>query len=196
MRTVVGVLPTIWKAQDVAHKLEFMGVARDDMDIVPEAMDKHEVKKVELSKRNDAAAARQGALRGAAFGLLLGGLVMVLPGVQPFVIGSALLTLCATALVGAILISVMVMVYSMGQSHEEAVLHDEAVVENGVVLAAHVTEEAEPEVLAALSEQGAHDVHACADVSRMTWRANGFRYEHPYPHDSTVKAREPAISMR
>jgi hypothetical protein len=196
MRTVVGVLPTIWKAQDVAHKLEFMGVARDDMEIVPEAMDKHEIRKVKLSKRNDAAAARAGALRGAGFGLVLGGLVLALPGVRPFVIGNVILTLCATALVGAVVTSVMVMIYGMGESHEEAALHDEAVIEKGVVLAAHVTEEAEPQVLAALSEQGAHDVHACADVSRMTWRAEGFLYEHPYPYDSAVKAREPAIPLK
>ena len=179
MRTVAGILPSVGEARYVAHKIESLGIPRNEVSVVSEVMDKHEIRKVERSKRNDAAAARDGALRGAGVGLLLGGLVLALPGVRPFVLGSAILTLCATALVGAILISVMVMMDNMGQSHEEAALHDEAVRENGVVLAAHVSDETEPEVLTTLRNNGARHVQTVA----------GYRYEHPYPCDSAVKAR-------
>jgi hypothetical protein len=188
MRTVAGVLATVAEARSVAHKIESLGIPRNEINVVPGAMDRHEMRKVERSKRSDAAAAREGALRGAGVGLLIGGLVLALPGVRPFVFGSAILTLCATALTGAILVSVMVMMANMGESHEDAALHDEAVRENGVVLAAHVSEETEPEVLTALWNSGARRVRAGADVSRVVW-ASDYRYEHPYPCDSAVKAR-------
>lgn len=188
MRTVAGVLPTVGEAWFVAHKIESLGIPRNEINVVPEAMDKQEIRKVERSKRSDVAAARIGALRGAGVGLLLGGLVLALPGVRPYVFGSVLLTLCATALVGAILISAMVMMSNMGQQHEEAALHDEAVREKGVVLAAHVNDETEPEVLAALRDNGARHVQTVANVSRFVFASN-YRYEHPYPCDPMVKAR-------
>jgi hypothetical protein len=188
MRTVAGVLPTVEKAWYVAHKIESLGIPRNEVNVVPGAMDKQEIRKVERSKRSDAAAAREGALRGAGIGLLLGGLVLVLPGVRPFVFGSVILTLCATTVVGAILISVMVMMENMGESHEEAALHDEAVREKGVVVAAHVSDETEPEVLTTMWENGARHVQTVADVSRFV-RPSDYRYEHPYPCDSAVKAR-------
>ena len=188
MRTVAGILPDVAEARYVAHKIELLGIPRNEINVVSDAMDKHEIRKVERSKRSDAAAARDGAVRGAGFGLLLGGLVLALPGVRPFVLGSAILTLCATALVGAILISVMVMMENMGESHEDAALHDEAVRENGVVLAAHVSEETEEDVLTMLWNNGARRVRTGADVSRVVW-ASDYRYEHPYPCDSAVKAR-------
>ena len=127
MRTVAGVLPNVAEAWYVAHKIESLGIARNEINVVPPATDKRENRKVERSKRSDGAAAFEGALRGAGVGLLLGALVLALPGVRAFVFGSAILTLCATALVGAILVSVMVMMENMGGSHEEAALHDEAV---------------------------------------------------------------------
>jgi hypothetical protein len=188
MRTVAGVLPNVAEAWYVAHKIESLGIARNEINVVPGAMDKSEARKVERSRRSDAAAARDGAFRGAGVGLLLGVLVLALPGVRPFVFGSAILTLCATALVGAILVSIMVMMENMGESHEEAALHDEAVREGGVVVAAHVSEETEPEVVTTLWNNGARHVQAVADVSRFGL-ASEYRYEHPYPCDSAVKAR-------
>ena len=189
MRTVAGVLPNVAEAWYVAHKIESLGIARNEINVVCDTMDKRESGKVERSKRSDATAARHGALRGAGVGLLLGGLVLALPGVRPFVFGSAILTLCATALVGALLVSVMVMMENMGGSHEDAALHDEAVREGGVVVAAHVSEETEPEVLSTLWNNGARHVQAVADVSRFGL-AGEYHYEHPYPCDSAVKARE------
>ena len=186
MRTVAGVLPGVAEAWYVAHKIESLGIARNEINVVPGKMDKQEIRKVERSKRSDAAAAGQGALRGAGFGLLLGGLVLLLPGVRPFVFGSAILTLCATALVGAMLISAMVMMENMGESHEDAALHDQAVRDGGVVVAAHVSEDTEPEVVTALWNHGARHVQAVADVSRFGL-ASEYLYEHPYPCDSTVK---------
>jgi hypothetical protein len=188
MRTVLGVLPTVEQARNVAHKIESLGIPRNEINVVPEAMDKQEIRKVEQSKRSDAAAACVGALRGAGFGLVLGGLVLALSGVKPFVAGSVILTLCATALVGAILISAMVMMENMGEPHEEASLHDEAVREKGVVVATHVSDETEPEVLVTLRDSGARHVQAVADVSRSLW-GSAYRYDHPYPCDSAVKAR-------
>ncbi len=188
MRTVAGVLPNVADAWYVAHKIESLGIARNEINIVPGSMDRREIRKVERSKRSDATAARVGALRGAGIGLVLGAVVLALPGVRPFVFGSVMLTLCATALLGTILISVMVMMGNMGQAHEEAALHDEAVREGGVVVAAHVNEETEPEVLTTLWNHGARHVQAVADISRFGL-ASEYRYEHPYPCDSAVKAR-------
>ncbi len=80
------------------------------------------------------------------------------------------------------------MMENMGESHEDAALHDEAVREGGVVVAAHVSEETEPEIVTALWNHGARHVQAVADVSRFGL-ASEYRYEHPYPCDSAVKAR-------
>jgi hypothetical protein len=187
MRTVAGILPTVSEAQHVAHKIESLGIPRNEIKVVPEAIDKHESWKVERSKRSDAVAARDGAIRGAGVGLLLGALVLAIPGVRPFVSESAILSLCATTLVGSFLISMMVMMDNMGQPHEDAALHDEAVREKAVVLAAHVSEETEPEVVTTLWNNGARLVQAGADFTRFGW--GDYRYEHPYPCDSAVKAR-------
>jgi hypothetical protein len=188
MRTVIGVLPTVAEAKRVVHEFEVLGIAKKEITIVPADADKHELKKVERSKRSNGAAAGAGALRGAVLGLLLGGLMLSAPGVAPFLAGSAIATLAAACATVAFLMSVMTMVSNMGQSHEEAPLFAEAVHEKGVVVSAHVRGTTEPGALKALSNNGARDVHAAADVSRVSrWTAK-YRNLHPYPCDSQVTA--------
>lgn len=186
MRTVIGVLPTVAEAKRVVHEFEVLGIAHKEISIVPAVADRQELKKVERSKRSNAAAARAGALRGAVLGLVLGGLMLSAPGVTPFLAGSVVLTLGAACAIVAFFVSMMTMVSNMGQSHEEAPLYAEAVHEKGVVVSAHVNETTEPGALKALENNGARDVHAAADVSRLSrWTAK-YRIGHPYPNDSQV----------
>lgn len=188
MRTVIGVLPTVEEAKKVAHEFEVLGIAGKDIQVVPAAADTRELKKVERSKRTNAAAARAGALRGALLGLALGGLMLSLPGVKPFLMGSEIATLAAGCAVCALLMAAMVMISNMGQLHEEAALFEEAVHEKGVVVSAHVSETTELGALAVLGQVGARDVHAAADVAHLSrWTAQ-FLDEHPYPCDSQVTA--------
>src|SRR5579862_8887886 len=136
MRTVIGVLPTVAEAKEMAHEFERRGIARNEINVVSPAPDRRELKKVERSKRTDAKAGLQGAARGAVFGVLVIGALLLLPGAKPFLAGSAIVTLGAAAIAGAILFALMVMMENMGQPHEEAALYAEAVREKGVVLAA------------------------------------------------------------
>jgi hypothetical protein len=176
------------EAEHVVHEFEVMGIAKKEISIVPAVPDQHELKKVERSKRSNAAAAGAGAVRGIVLGLLLGGLMLSAPGVKPFLAGSTILTLVAACAIVGFLMSMMTMVSNMGQSHEEAPLYAEAVHEKGVVVSAHVSEMTEPGALKALEKNGARDVHAAADVSRLSrWTAR-YRNQHPYPCDSQVTA--------
>ena len=77
----------------------------------------------------------------------------------------------------------MVMMENMGESHEEAALHDEAAREKGVVVATHVSDETEPEVVTTMRNNGARHVQTVAG-----WGSD-YVNEHPYPCDSAVKAR-------
>lgn len=188
MRTVIGVVPNVAEANRVVHEFEVLGIAKKEITIVPAIADPHELKKVERSKRNNAAAAAAGALRGAVLGLVLGGLMLSAPGVKPFLAGSVTLTLLAGCAIVGFLMSMMTMVSNMGRSHEEAPLYAEAVHEKGVVISAHVNETTESGALKVLENNGARDVHAAADASRLSrWTA---RYPdvHPYPCDSEVTA--------
>jgi len=188
MRTVIGVLPTVAEAERVVHEFEVLGIARKEISVVPAVPDHHELKKVERSKRSNAAAAGAGAVRGAVLGLLLGGLMLSAPGVKPFLAGSVILTLAAACAIVGFLMSMMTMVSNMGQSHEEASLYAEAVHEKGVVVSAHVSQTTEPGALQALEKNGARDVHAADNVSRLSrWTAR-YRNQHPYPCDSQVTA--------
>lgn len=188
MRTVIGVLPSVTDARHVAHEFEVMGIAKSEINVVPAAADQHELKKVERSKRSNAAAALSGVRRGAIFGLLLGWLMLATPGVKPFLAGSAGATLAASCAIVAFLMSMMVMLANMGQLHEEAGLFEEAAHEKGVVVCAHVTEAAELGALKVLGESGARDIHAASDVSHLSsWTAR-FDNPNPYPCDSQVTA--------
>lgn len=188
MRTVIGVLPSVPAAQRVAHEFEVMGIARNDINVVPAAADTRELRKVERSKRSNASAARAGAVRGAALGLVLVGLMLSLPGVKPFVAGNAIATLATGCFIAASLVSLMVMFSNMGQLHEEAALFEEAVHERGVVVAAHVTEFFEPGVLKVLGESHARDVLTAPEVSRLSRWTAPYDNPHPYPYDSQMVA--------
>ena len=188
MRTVIGVLPSVSEAQHVAHEFEVMGIARNEINVVPAASDSRELRKVDRSKRSNAAAAQAGALRGVALGLVLGGLMLSLPGVRPFLAGSVIATLAVGCCLVASLMSLMATVSNMGQLHEEAALFEEAVHERGVVVAAHVTENRESVALKVLGENHARDVLTAAEVSRLSRWTAMFENPNPYPCDSQVVA--------
>jgi hypothetical protein len=168
MRTVIGVLPSVAQAERVVHDFEVLGIAKKEISVVPPIADPHELKKVERSKRGNAAAAAAGAVRGVILGFVLGGLMLSAPGVKPFLAGGVTATLLAGCAIVGFLMSMMTMVSNMGRSHEEAPLHEEAVHEKGVVVSAHVNRTTERAALDALTKNGARDVHASADVSHVS----------------------------
>lgn len=188
MRTVIGVLPSVSEAQHVAHEFEVRGIAGNEITVVPAAADTRELRKVERSKRTAAAAARAGAWRGVGLGLLLGGLMLSLPGVKPFLAGSAIATVAAGCFIVASLMSLMAVFSNMGQLHEEAALFEEAVHERGVVVAAHVTENTERMALRVLGENHARDVLTAPEVSRLSRWTAMYDNPNPYPCDSQVVA--------
>lgn len=188
MRTVIGVLPSVSEANRVAHEFEVVGIARSEINVVPAVADDHELEKVERSKRSNAAAARAGAFRGALLGLGLGGLMLSMPGVKPFLAGSALATLAMGCVIVASLMSLIVVISNMGQLHEEAALFEEAAHEKGVVIAAHVSERREPAALRILGERHARDVHSADEVTHLSRWTGVYENPNPYPCDSQVSA--------
>jgi len=188
MRTVVAVLPSVEDAKHVAHHLEELGVARKDLNIVPGTeSDRHELKRVIKAKRTNFAAVRSGAIRGAIGGLVLGGAILAVPGVGPFLDGSFSETLAASIALGAVAISLMTLCANMARSHEEVPLFNEAIREHGAVLAAHVTADREEATVLVMREHNGRSVKAAEDA----WKASGWAGQlenHPYPCDSTVTA--------
>jgi len=185
MRTVVAVLPSVAEAQHVAHHLEEMGIARKEVSIVPgPEADQHELKRVERAKRTNGQATLSGAVRGAIAGLAIGWVMLSVPGVGPFLDGSFTATLVAACAIVGVAGALMGLCWSMGRSHEEAPLFEEAVREKGAVVAAHITWERENQAIDMLRSHNARAVQAAADA----WTASGStgHDEHAYPYDSSV----------
>lgn len=104
------------------------------------------------------------------------------PGVQAAVILGGLL-------VGGLGGSLVTGIYSMGVSHEEVPLCEEAFREHGVVVSIHVDDRTEPGALKVLNEHHARSLRTGADA----WVASGLAAAGPvgekfYPSDSSFKS--------
>ena len=206
MRTVVGVFPEKANAERVANDLNALGIPTDDITIVGPGAGDHEA---EWTRRNLAAAAGCGwgwliaalipavaeANRPAAigFGALLGGGVVT--ALTTLAIRTATqvstgegIVISITALVaGAAAGGIAAGIYNAGVSREKIPLHEEAIRERGIVVAAHVDEPMENEAVRLFEEHGARNLRAEADA----WLASGWKGAYDkaalYPSDSTIR---------
>ena len=211
MRTVVGVFPSRPEAEHVVRDLYAVGVPSDEVTLA----DSTRAEGHEWSQRNLAACgglsagwfmawmipivARRTFPGAAAFGALVGGIAGLAAGfvallawpVHPILYGNAPLTVIAAAAVGMTFGAILAGVYSMGVTHEEIPLREEAVREHGVVVAAHVDTPRAASALQVMTDHGARNLRVDADA----WKASGWHGtvlpDEPYPSDSTVRKHQP-----
>jgi hypothetical protein len=210
MRTMVGVFPSREEADRVAHDLNALGIPADDVSIA----DGTGGDRREWSHRNIAACtgasygwfvagliplvAERSRAAATGIGASVGGLAGVLAGLAalairgaPIVAGSQVATVVAALAIGAGFGAAIAELYSMGVSHEDVPLDNEAVREHGVVVAAHVDLPRAPKALWVMNEHGARNLRADADA----WSASGWTgaqwIEEPYPSDSSFRSHQP-----
>ncbi|HWE51577.1 MAG TPA: hypothetical protein VG273_17425 [Bryobacteraceae bacterium] len=209
MRTVVGVFASREEANGVLRDLNAIGIPPDEVAIAEGSESKDHEK--EWSRRNLSAAA------ASAFGWMFAGFIPEvaerdLPGATAFgatigAVGGALSGLAfnairvnsvgatsepiVSALVGLVIAGglggLAAAYYNMGVSHERVALEHKAEVDHGVIVAAHVIDEREPDAVKVMNAHHATKTRADADP----WLASGWTGAHPtetpYPSDSEYK---------
>lgn len=207
MRTVVGVFPSRAEADDVVRELYKVGVPSDDVTVADSVSAQgHEWSDRNLAacgglsfgwliswlipivaKRGFSGAASFGAALGAGAGLLVGWTAVSVAGGNPLVGGSIALTVLAAAAIGLAFGAIIAGMYNMGVSHEEVPLQDEALRENGIVVAAHVDVPRAAHAFRVMTDHGGRSLRADIDA----WKASGWSGtyipDEPYPSDSTVR---------
>lgn len=205
MRTVVGVFPSRAEAEHVVKHLVEVGVPSDDITVADSVKADHREWSERnlaacgglsagwfmawtiplVAKRNVPGAAAFGGAIGAAAGVVAGFLALAARGGNPMY-GSSLLTVLAPVAIGAFFGALIAGMYNKGVTHEEVPLQEEAVRENGVVVAAHVDAPRATHAFDIMSEHGARALREDIDA----WKASGwtgtFVPDTPYPSDSTV----------
>lgn len=211
MRTVVGVFPSREEADRVSHDLKAIGIPSDDVSIADgTGGDRREWSQRNIAactgasygwfvagliplvaERSRLAATGIGAAVGGAVGVAAGFIALAIRGGAPLVAGSQAATVFAALAIGAAFGAAIAELYSMGVSHEDIPLDNEAVREHGIVVAAHVDPPRAPEVLRVMNEHDARKLRDDADA----WSASGWKGEHiteePYPSDSTFRSHQP-----
>jgi hypothetical protein len=182
MRTVAAVFPSIQEASIVVRDLERLGIGDDDVIVATETKRPASAGRsimaaaasgfgwffaayipVIESKSTPLAAAGIGALMGGAGFYVLGLILLSIPGIEPFVAGSAALTLLTMLAFGAAAAGLAAAVFAMGVSHENDAFTAEAVREHGVVVAAHVSDPVEPQAVRVMNEHGARSLREYDD---------------------------------
>lgn len=202
MRTVVGVFSDRAEADLLVRDLMKAGVPSDDVTVADEVRAEGH----EWSNRNLAACGGMSMawfmawmislltkrnFRGAtAFGAGIGGVAGFIAGLIALRTGSpaaATATMLAGMAIGVVFGSLIAGLYSLGVTHEEIPLQQEAVREHGVVVAAHVDKPTEAETYRLMEEHSARALREDEDA----WLASGWRGQRvpdePYPSDSTVR---------
>ncbi|MDE3196815.1 MAG: hypothetical protein KGN84_10755 [Acidobacteriota bacterium] len=213
MKTVVGVLPSLREAEALERDLESLGVSTDELLIATGGRQSPQKSAgaertiaaaaasgfgwflagfVPLigSRRSAPAAAGVGALLGGLAALIAGAVGIAVAGAAPWAAGSPAITLLAVAGAGAAAGAIVAAIYNSGISHDEIPLQAEALREHGVVVAAHIGEPMEAQVLRMMRQHRANHVRSDVD----TWIASGWTGEghkrRADPSDSTARSDE------
>jgi hypothetical protein len=171
MQIVAGTFSTPEAARNALHDLEKQGIAPVNMKLIQP----DDAKGFEREHRSNRIAAFRGAGAGALAGVLIFGMLLAIAGTDlPVLRFLALLlggiALCATG--GAIIFAL----WNMGNSHDEALLYEEARNKHTVIAAVEVAEPFEDRVLLQLVVHGARDVRA------GTFPPEGWKHAHPSSH--------------
>jgi len=180
MKTVAAVFPSFSEAEHVAQHLTNLGVDHDDINIIAgNDASQHDsvLKRSEKEHESTAAAAASSASFGGGVGIVATLIALAIPGVGPIIAGGAMATILTGMGVGAAAGGLIGAFSSMGISHDDAKLYEDAIREGGVFVSVHVNDPLEPEVMRVMKEHGARNVHEEASASK-----------HPYPSDSEVRS--------
>jgi hypothetical protein len=168
MHTIAGTFTTQEQALKALRDLEKQGVSPVTMKVIEET----DKKGFEREHRSTWKAARQGAIAGAVFGLVVFGVLLGIAGASPFRLRYFALYLCGVALCkfGGAAISAC---WNLGTPHDDALLYEEARTTHAVIAAVEVSEPMEDMVILELERHGAQRIRS------GNWQPAGWRHAHP-----------------
>ena len=168
MQIVAGTFSTPEEARNALHDLEKQGISPVNMNLIQA----DDTKGFEREHRSNRAAAFRGACAGALFGFVVIGTLLAIAGVNFASLRVLALYLSAIAickLAGALIFAL----WNMGNSHDEALLYEEARDKHTVIAAVEVAEPFEDQVLLEMVVHGARDVRA------GNFPPEGWKHAHP-----------------
>jgi len=168
MQIVAGTFSTPEEARNALHDLEKQGIAPVNMNLIQA----DDTKGFEREHRSNRAAAFRGAWVGSLFGFVVFGGLLGITGTPIASLRFFALYLGGIALckVGGALIFAL---WNMGNSHDEALLYEEARNQHTVIAAVEVAEPFEEQVLLEMVVHGARDVRA------GNFPPEGWKHAHP-----------------
>ena len=160
---VVAVYNDVEKAKATVHRLLEAGVKKRSISVVGKS-NEEEIEEVELEKTNSDVLVwgAQGALWGGLLGLLLGGVLFVVPGFGPIVgvgpVAAALAGMLGGAMTGAAALGLADALIEWGMGEIEAKRFEKLVEENKVLVVVHGDEADVQHAETVLKESGAESV--------------------------------------
>jgi uncharacterized membrane protein len=191
--TVVGVFPSVDRAEAAYRDLLAAGITRDDISVMArEAIERGELVDAERREPGGSSAAvgmGAGAALGGLGGLLVGLGLLTIPGIGPVLAAGPLASALAGAGLGAVGGAFVGALVDLGIPEDEAEQLAEAVRRGGILLAARVDDETIDRVVEIMEHHGALDV-----AERVKeWRGAGWsRFDHaaePYEADELERER-------
>ncbi|MDP9053254.1 MAG: hypothetical protein M3N93_02985 [Acidobacteriota bacterium] len=189
MRTVVGVFTSIHEAGRALADLERQGVSSDNTHLIAgNDKSRHDeyLKKSKEASTSTAAAAASGASFGGGMGIVASLVALAIPGVGPIIAGDAMLTVLTGFGIGAAAGGLLGTFKSLGISHEEAPLYEEAVRRGAVLAIAFVDDERAFQAVAAMEACGGRDIRSEVDTWGETEWSGPKTNPHPYSSDDSI----------
>lgn len=192
--TVVGVFPSVDRAEAAYRELIDAGIAPDEISV----MARDEIRSGELVDADRREPGGSGAAVGMGAGAALGGLggllvglgLLTIPGIGPVLAAGPLAAALAGAGFGAVGGALVGALVDLGVSEDEAQQFAEAVRRGGILLAARVDDEGIDRAVESMERHGAIDV---AEKVK-DWRGRGWsRFDDaaaPYGADELAQERQ------
>jgi len=178
MKTVIGLFEQYTDADFVVSELQRRGIRRDQLNVLAREETVRDRLLAGAQMTHDpvadgiGAGATGGALAGGLVGLLAGISAAAVPGVGPVyaagALWSALFSTAAGASLGAVGGSLIGAIMGWGLPEEEAHLYAEGVQRGAILVAAHVPDEAVPQVESLMNDGNAVDIEAYRDQLRQS----------------------------
>lgn len=189
MTNIVAVFSTLAEAERALIDVRARGIPNEATHLIAgNDQSKHDdyLKKSKDESKSDGKAAWNGASFGGGVGIVASLVALAIPGVGPIVAAGPIATVLTGLGIGAATGGLIGVFKSMGLSHEEAPLYEEAV-RRGLILAiAQVPEERADEIFKLMENHGARDVRDEVD----TWKREGWSGsktdKHPFPSDDEI----------
>lgn len=180
-KTIVGLFDSAPNAQSAVGDLVQMGIARDEIGVVAYRSDDWRAGDnapmvSDTAAEDTLTGAGVGAAIGGISGLVMGLVVLPIPGIGPVLAAGPIVAALAGMGFGAAAGGLIGALTSVGVPEEHAQHYAEAVRRGGTLVTVHATDDQARHVSVVMARWGAADIQARADQ----WRARGWQGYDPH----------------